>query len=464
MVFSKPIFLFGFLPIVLLLYYIAPRKFKNFVLLFMSLIFYAWGEPKLLLLMVFTIFVDYTAGLLINKYSNKPVTSKIIFVATLVINLALLGIFKYANFVIDSINSVVGGKFDLLEISLPIGISFYTFQALSYVIDVYKKVVPVEKNLLNFTTYVVLFPQLIAGPIVQYKTVANELSKRQETVGLLSEGIWRFAVGLAKKVIIANQIGAIWTEIHSTPELLTVGKAWIGALAFTFQIYFDFSGYSDMAIGLGKMFGFNFLENFNYPYISKSITEFWRRWHISLGTWFKEYVYIPMGGNRKGLIRQIFNILIVWMLTGLWHGASWNFVIWGLYFGLILVLEKAFLLKILQKTHAFFAHLYSLLLIIFGWVIFECGTTSEIIGFFKGMFGIGVSFWNEETTYILCNSLLIFILAAICSTQIGKSIKEKLSGKFKNDYWKCATVAILLLLSVMFLAGDSYNPFLYFRF
>ncbi len=464
MVFSKPIFLFGFLPIVLLLYYIAPRKFKNFVLLFMSLIFYAWGEPKLLLLMVFTIFVDYTAGLLINKYSNKPVTSKIIFVATLVINLALLGIFKYANFVIDSINSVVGGKFDLLEISLPIGISFYTFQALSYVIDVYKKVVPVEKNLLNFTTYVVLFPQLIAGPIVQYKTVANELSKRQETVGLFSEGIWRFAVGLAKKVIIANQIGAIWTEIHSTPELLTMGKAWIGALAFTFQIYFDFSGYSDMAIGLGKMFGFNFLENFNYPYISKSITEFWRRWHISLGTWFKEYVYIPMGGNRKGLIRQIFNILIVWMLTGLWHGASWNFVIWGLYFGLILVLEKAFLLKILQKTHAFFAHLYSLLLIIFGWVIFECGTTSEIICFFKGMFGIGVSLWNEETTYILCNSLLIFILAAICSTQIGKSIKEKLSGKFKNDYWKCATVAILLLLSVMFLAGDSYNPFLYFRF
>ena len=464
MVFSKPIFLFGFLPIVLLLYYIAPRKFKNFVLLFMSLIFYAWGEPKLLLLMVFTIFVDYTAGLLINKYSNKPVTSKIIFVATLVINLALLGIFKYANFVIDSINSVVGGKFDLLEISLPIGISFYTFQALSYVIDVYKKVVPVEKNLLNFTTYVVLFPQLIAGPIVQYKTVANELSKRQETVGLFSEGIWRFAVGLAKKVIIANQIGAIWTEIHSTPELLTAGKAWIGALAFTFQIYFDFSGYSDMAIGLGKMFGFNFLENFNYPYISKSITEFWRRWHISLGTWFKEYVYIPMGGNRKGLIRQIFNILIVWMLTGLWHGASWNFVIWGLYFGLILVLEKAFLLKILQKTHAFFAHLYSLLLIIFGWVIFECGTTSEIIGFFKGMFGIGVSLWNEETTYILCNSLLIFILAAICSTQIGKNIKEKLSGKFKNDYWKCATVAILLLLSVMFLAGDSYNPFLYFRF
>ena len=464
MVFSKPIFLFGFLPIVLLLYYIVPRKLKNFVLLFMSLIFYAWGEPKLLLLMVFTIFTDYTAGVLINKYSNKPVVAKIVFVATLVINLALLGVFKYANFVIESVNTIVAGEFDLLEISLPIGISFYTFQALSYVIDVYKKVVPVEKNLLNFTTYVVLFPQLIAGPIVQYKTVAKELSKRQESVELFSEGIWRFSVGLAKKVIIANQIGAIWTEFHGTPEFLTVGKAWIGAIAFTFQIYFDFSGYSDMAIGLGKMFGFNFLENFNYPYISKSITEFWRRWHISLGTWFKEYVYIPLGGNRKGLIRQIFNILIVWMLTGLWHGASWNFVIWGLYFGLILVLEKAFLLKILKKIPAFFAHLYSLLLIVFGWVIFECGTTNEIISFFKGMFGIGVSLWNKETTYILCNSSLIFVLAAICSTQIGKNIKEKLSRKFKNDYWKCVAVTILLLLSVMFLAGDSYNPFLYFRF
>ena len=464
MVFSKPIFLFGFLPIVLLLYYIAPRRLRNTVLFVASLIFYAWGEPKLVLLMIATIVVDYCAGLMIERFSEKKKASRAILVAALVINLGLLGIFKYANFMIESINALVGGNIGLLNIVLPIGISFYTFQSLSYVIDVYKKVVPVERNILNFATYVTLFPQLIAGPIVQYKTIADELSERQESFALFSEGIWRFAVGLGKKVIIANQIGSVWTEISGSPESLTVGKAWIGALAFTFQIYFDFSGYSDMAIGLGKMFGFNFLENFNYPYISKSITEFWRRWHISLGTWFKEYVYIPLGGNRKGLKRQIFNILVVWMLTGLWHGASWNFVVWGLYFGLILVLEKAFLLKIFAKIPAAFAHIYSILLIVFGWVIFECGSMGEIINYFRSMFGVGVSFWSNDTTYILCNTLLLFAVAAVCSTQLGKVVKAKLSVRFKNGYWECAIVAVLLLLSLVFLAGDSYNPFLYFRF
>lgn len=464
MVFSKPIFLFGFLPIVLLLYYIAPRRLRNTVLFAASLIFYAWGEPKLVLLMIATIVVDYCAGLMIERFSEKKKASRAILVAALVINLGLLGIFKYANFMIESINALVGGNIGLLNIVLPIGISFYTFQSLSYVIDVYKKVVPVERNILNFATYVTLFPQLIAGPIVQYKTIADELSERQESFALFSEGIWRFAVGLGKKVIIANQIGSVWTEISGSPESLTVGKAWIGALAFTFQIYFDFSGYSDMAIGLGKMFGFNFLENFNYPYISKSITEFWRRWHISLGTWFKEYVYIPLGGNRKGLKRQIFNILVVWMLTGLWHGASWNFVVWGLYFGLILVLEKAFLLKIFAKIPAAFAHIYSILLIVFGWVIFECGSMGEIINYFRSMFGVGVSFWSNDTTYILCNTLLLFAVAAVCSTQLGKVVKAKLSVRFKNGYWECAIVAVLLLLSLVFLAGDSYNPFLYFRF
>ena len=464
MVFSKPIFLFGFLPIVLLLYYIAPRRLRNTVLFAASLIFYAWGEPKLVLLMIATIVVDYCAGLMIERFSEKKKASRAILVAALVINLGLLGIFKYANFMIESINALVGGNIGLLNIVLPIGISFYTFQSLSYVIDVYKKVVPVERNILNFATYVTLFPQLIAGPIVQYKTIADELSERQESFALFSEGIWRFSVGLGKKVIIANQIGSVWTEISGSPESLTVGKAWIGALAFTFQIYFDFSGYSDMAIGLGKMFGFNFLENFNYPYISKSITEFWRRWHISLGTWFKEYVYIPLGGNRKGLKRQIFNILVVWMLTGLWHGASWNFVVWGLYFGLILVLEKAFLLKIFAKIPAAFAHIYSILLIVFGWVIFECGTMGEIINYFRSMFGVGVSFWSNDTTYILCNTLLLFAVAAVCSTHLGKVVKAKLSVRFKNGYWECAIVAVLLLLSLVFLAGDSYNPFLYFRF
>ena len=328
MVFSKPIFLFGFLPIVLILYYACPRRLKNTVLLIMSLIFYAWGEPRFVFLMLFTIIVDYIAGRLIAKFSDGSTrhAARTVLILAMVINLGLLCYFKYANFIIENLNVLLKGRIEPLNIALPIGISFYTFQTMSYVIDVYRKEIPAEKNILNFAAYVTLFPQLIAGPIVQYKTIADELSVRRETTELFAEGVWRFSVGLGKKVLLANQIGALWTEISGDPGSLTAGKAWIGALAFTFQIYFDFSGYSDMAIGLGKMFGFHFLENFDHPYVSKSITEFWRRWHISLGTWFREYVYIPLGGNRKGLARQIFNILVVWMLTGLWHGASWNFV------------------------------------------------------------------------------------------------------------------------------------------
>ena len=332
MVFSKPIFLFGFLPIVLILYYACPRRLKNTVLLIMSLIFYAWGEPRFVFLMLFTIIVDYIAGRLIAQFSDGGTrhAARTVLILAMVINLGLLCYFKYANFIIENLNVLLKGRIEPLNIALPIGISFYTFQTMSYVIDVYRKEIPAEKNILNFAAYVTLFPQLIAGPIVQYKTIADELSVRRETTELFAEGVWRFSVGLGKKVLLANQIGALWTEISGDPGSLTAGKAWIGALAFTFQIYFDFSGYSDMAIGLGKMFGFHFLENFEHPYVSKSITEFWRRWHISLGTWFREYVYIPLGGNRKGLARQIFNILVVWMLTGLWHGASWNFVLWGL--------------------------------------------------------------------------------------------------------------------------------------
>lgn len=460
MVFSKPIFLFGFLPIVLILYYACPRRLKNVALLLMSLIFYAWGEPKLVFLMIATILVDYTAGRLIAAFSENRNKAKTVLILAILVNLGFLCYFKYANFIIDNLNAVIGGRIDPLHVILPIGISFYTFQSMSYLVDVYRKDVPAERNVLNFAAYVALFPQLVAGPIVQYKTIANELSCRQETAALFAEGVWRFAVGLGKKVLLANQIGVLWTEISGDPGSLTAGKAWIGALAFTFQIYFDFSGYSDMAIGLGKMFGFNFLENFDHPYVSKSITEFWRRWHISLGTWFREYVYIPLGGNRKGLARQIFNILIVWMLTGLWHGASWNFVIWGLYFGVILAFEKLALLKVLKKIPAFFSHLYSLLLVIFGWVIFECGTLDEIGSYFKAMFGIGVSGWSGETTYILRNAILLLAVLAVCSTELGK----KLGARLKSGYWRCAGTAALLLLCVLFLAGDSYNPFLYFRF
>lgn len=463
MVFSKPIFLFAFLPAVLLLYYISPRRLKNTVLLGMSLIFYAWGEPKLVILMVITIVIDYFSGRVISKFIGKPdgrAAAKAALVVTVVINLGFLCYFKYANFIIDNLNAIAGGRIDPLHVLLPIGISFYTFQSMSYLIDVYRKDVPAERNILNFAAYVTLFPQLIAGPIVQYKTIADQLSGRRETVEQFADGVWRFSIGLAKKVLLANQIGALWTEISADPAGLTAGKAWIGALAYTFQIYFDFSGYSDMAIGLGKMFGFQFLENFDHPYVSKSITEFWRRWHISLGTWFREYVYIPLGGNRKGLARQICNILIVWMLTGLWHGASWNFVAWGLYFGIILALEKLFLLKFLRKIPAVFSHIYSLLLIVAGWVIFECGSLGEIGSYFKAMLGIGVPGWSGETTYALLNHLLLFVILAVCSTQLGKKISEKC----KSGYWKCAGTVALLLLSVLFLAGDSYNPFLYFRF
>ena len=463
MVFRKPIFLFGFLPIVLILYYACPKRLKNTVLLMMSLIFYAWGEPKFVFLMAATILIDYTAGRLIVKYSGvggKKNCSKIILLLAIIINLGFLCYFKYTNFIIENLNAIAGGQIAPLDIILPIGISFYTFQTMSYLIDVYRKEVPAEKNILNFATYVTLFPQLIAGPIVQYKTIADELSCRQETTALFAEGVWRFSVGLGKKVLLANQIGVLWTEISGNPGSLTAGKAWIGALAYTFQIYFDFSGYSDMAIGLGKMFGFNFAENFDHPYISKSITEFWRRWHISLGTWFREYVYIPLGGNRKGIARQILNILIVWMLTGLWHGASWNFVLWGLYFGVILVLEKVILLKFLKRIPAFFSHFYSLLLIVFGWVIFECGTPGEIGVYFKAMFGIGVRGWSGETTYTLFQYILLFAVLAICSTEFCK----KIGNRLKNGYWRCVGTAALLLLSVLFLAGDSYNPFLYFRF
>ncbi len=433
------------------------------MLLFMSLVFYAWGEPRLVLLMIATILIDYCAGRFIARYTATDETRKfarLILIFTVAVNLGFLFYFKYANFLIENLNALSNGKITPLNVVLPIGISFYTFQTMSYIIDVYRKEVPAERNLLNFAAYVTLFPQLIAGPIVQYKTVADELSKRNENAELFAEGVWRFAVGLGKKVLLANQIGALWSTVSGNPKGFTVGLAWMGAIAYTFQIYFDFSGYSDMAIGLGKMFGFHFLENFDHPYVSKSITEFWRRWHISLGTWFREYVYIPLGGNRRGLARQIFNILVVWMLTGLWHGASWNFVLWGLYFGLILALEKLFLLKLLQKIPAFFSHLYSLLLIVLGWVLFECGTLGEVGGYLKALVGIGVPAWSGETTYYLKNYLLLFAVLVICSTELCR----KLGGKMKSGYWKCAGAAALLLLSVMFLAGDSYNPFLYFRF
>ena len=384
-------------------------------------------------------------------------------------NIGLLLFFKYTDFFIINANNLFNTSFKILGLTLPIGISFYSFQTLSYVIDVYRGEVRSQKNFLNLATYVTLFPQLIAGPIVRYQTIEDQLNFRKESISQFSRGIKRFAIGLGKKVILANNIGALFAEISAASQSeLSVVSSWLGILAYTFQIYFDFSGYSDMAIGLGKMFGFDFLENFNYPYISRSITEFWRRWHISLSTWFRDYVYIPLGGNRKGIARQCLNIMIVWFLTGFWHGANWNFICWGLYFGVILLCEKLFLAKALKKTPAVIQHIYSLLLIIVGWGIFAYEDTADLIQNFKNLFGFGgLEFFNDKALFWLANYAVTFIVLIIASTPLFRKLGEKLTLKAPVLY-SCvlepAAVAVLLIVSTAYLASNSFNPFLYFRF
>ena len=368
MVFSSTVFLLVFLPLVAILYYVCPRKFRNAVLLVFSLLFYGWGEPKYIAIMLFSTVFDYCNGLGIEHFRRKEneKAAKAVMVVSCVGNLAILGFFKYTDFAIENINSLLGTGIGALGLALPIGISFYTFQTMSYTIDVYRGIVKTQHNIIDFGAYVTLFPQLIAGPIVQYKTIESDLSNRsRESWIQASRGLQRFVIGVGKKVLIANQVGALWEEI-SAMSAPTAATAWLGAIAFTFQIYFDFSGYSDMAIGLGHLFGFTFWENFEHPYESRSVTEFWRRWHISLSTWFREYVYIPLGGNRKGKGRQILNLAIVWFLTGLWHGASWNFVLWGVYYAVLLILEKTFLLKWLDKLPRFVGHLYTIFAFIMG--------------------------------------------------------------------------------------------------
>ena len=378
MLFSSLTFLFGFLPILLLGYYVVPsRKFKNCILLVFSLLFYAWGEPKYILLMLVTILISYIMGLLINKYDSKPKVKKLLLT---ILILAGLIFFKYTNFILENITRVTKADITFMDIILPIGISFYSFQILSYVIDLYNKKVEVQRNIFSLALYVSLFPQLIAGPIVRYETVEDELKNRKENLPDILSGFKRFIVGLSKKIIIANNMGLIADSIFVLNNS-NIGTLimWLGVLAYTLQIYFDFSGYSDMAIGLGKMFGFHFLENFNYPYIAKSITDFWRRWHISLSSWFRDYIYIPLGGNRVSKLKWIRNICVVWLLTGLWHGASWNFVLWGAYFAIILLIEKIFLLKFIEKSPKIIQWLYAIFLIMLGWVIFRCESMELII-------------------------------------------------------------------------------------
>ncbi|MBR1765363.1 MAG: MBOAT family protein [Ruminococcus sp.] len=470
MLFSSTTFLFFFLALVLGCYYIVPRFLKNAVLLVFSLVFYAWGEPVYVFLMMASIAVAYITGLLCDRerYKNKlPLVSMIL---AIVWNMGLLLFFKYTDFFINNANSFMHLNIKPLGLTLPIGISFYSFQTLSYVIDVYRGEVKPQKNLLNLATYVTLFPQLIAGPIVRYQTIEEQLGSRKESLSQFSRGVKRFAVGLGKKVILANNIGALFSAISEAPQAQqSVAASWMAIIAYTFQIYFDFSGYSDMAIGLGKMFGFDFLENFNYPYISDTITEFWRRWHISLSTWFRDYVYIPLGGNRKGKLRQCVNIMIVWFLTGFWHGANWNFMLWGVYFGVILLCEKLFLLKALKKLPAVLRHIYALLLIVIGWGIFAFDDTSALIQNFKNMFGLGgLPLWNG--TYDLqwlMQNLVLFGVLVIASTPLFKAIGRRITEKAPAVYGcvlEPLCVAGLLVISAAYLASNSFNPFLYFRF
>lgn len=464
MVFSSLVFMFAYLPITLLAYYLVPRQGRNIFLFIVNLIFYGWGEPKLVLLMVFNIFFNYIGGWLVDKYRADAKKKKLLLILTCVLDIAILAVFKYTGMITETLNMLPFLNIPELQISLPIGISFYTFQTMSYVIDVYRDDAPVSKNFINFGTYVALFPQLIAGPIVRYRDVAEQLVNRRETLEMFTKGVKLFMVGLAKKVIIANTMGTLTTNIFATTDENGVVGTWVGMIAYTFQIYFDFSGYSDMACGLGNMMGFEFLKNFNYPYIAKSITDFWRRWHISLSTWFKEYVYIPLGGNRKGVKRQILNLLIVWGLTGLWHGAAYNFVLWGLYYGLLLILEKFVLKKFLDRLPSFVQHIYTLFIIIIGWGLFYFTDVGQLGEFMVDLFNFGNGICGDQAFNLIMSNLPMLIIAAVASTPLATTLYTRF--EHTRFMWIPETLYCMgvLAVSTASLVNQSYNPFLYFRF
>ena len=471
MVFSSLLFLFRFLPIVLIAYYLLPKRCHNLVLFLASLVFYAWGEPIYVVLILFSTLVDYFAGRTVShcKAKGKKVGATAAVVLSAAVNLSLLGFFKYADFFLHIIHNLTGLAMPELNLALPIGISFYTFQTMSYTIDVYRGDAKVQKNLITFGAYVSLFPQLIAGPIIRFKDVAEQLDHRKDSLSLFSKGIVRFIIGLAKKVLIANQIGILWEEISAlSTENLTTVTAWLGILAFTLQIYFDFSGYSDMAIGLGAMFGFSFPENFNYPYESKSITEFWRRWHISLGTWFREYVYIPLGGNRMGWKRQLINLIIVWFLTGLWHGANMNFVLWGMYYGVLLIFEKFVLKSLLKKLPAILQHIYTMILVMIGWSLFSWQDMADAAGYIKTMFfRAGTGFVNQQALYFLFSNMGLLLIAMIGSwSWIQRMTKKYILPErtMRKEVVETLFIVLLFFACVAMLVNSSYNPFLYFRF
>ncbi len=466
MIFSSIPFLYYFLPVVLILYFLVPKTLKNPILLLSSLVFYGWGEPKYVFLMIATIVQGYVFGLLIERFSGRRLSKVFLGVS---VALSLLGLlyFKYCDFFIANFNRLTGLSLPLLRLALPIGISFYTFQILSYSVDVYRGEVKAQKNPLHLATYVALFPQLIAGPIVRYTDVAKQLTDRKHTVEKTFLGIRRFIIGLAKKILIANSLGELGEVFYASSEL-SVLYYWLFAISYMLQIYYDFSGYSDMAIGLGKLFGFEFMENFNFPFISKSITEFWRRWHISLGTWFRDYVYIPLGGNRVRPLRMLFNIFVVWFLTGFWHGAEWNFIIWGLYFFVLLMVEKFFLLKHLEK-HKVFSHIYLLFFVAVSFVIFAGGDLNQAFLNVGGLFGYGnIPFVSGEFFYQLRNYGVLLVIAGVGATPLPKIIKERVDRRFSSSviYYSIEVLCLiaLLLVATAYLADGSFNPFLYFRF
>ena len=467
MVFSSPLFLFFYLPAVLLVYYMTPLRWRNAVLLVFNLIFYGWGEPVYILIMFLSIAIDYTHGMLVEKAKRRgrdgraraAVCSSVLF------NLALLFFFKYWDFLAESLAAVGLDFMPRLGLSLPIGISFYTFQTMSYTIDVYRGDAPVQRSVISFGTFVTLFPQLIAGPIIQYKDLDAQLDHRDHTAEKFASGVQVFVVGMAKKVLLANNLGMLWDACKAVPAAgLTVLGAWLGVAAFSLQIYFDFSGYSDMAIGLGRMLGFEFKPNFDYPYISRSITEFWRRWHISLGTWFREYVYIPLGGNRVSRGRLCFNLLVVWGLTGIWHGASWNFLLWGLYFGVLLMLEKLFLKRWIDRWPACFRHAYTLLLVAVSWAIFALEDFGQLGAYLAVMFGLaGRSLTDGAFFYYLCSYLPVLVLACLASTPLARRLWHRAPARAVQAALPVLLLAGLLL-STAYLVDATYNPFLYFRF
>lgn len=467
MLFSSLTFLYAYLPIVLLLYYVCPKRYRNGCLFLVSLVFYGWGEPLYISIMLLSTLVDYVNGRMVHRYRDQRHIAKRFVICSVVFNIGMLAFFKYYEFIAINLQALFHMEIlPIFSIALPIGISFYSFQTMSYPIDVYRKDAPVQNNIIAFGTYVTMFPQLIAGPIVRYQDIAQQVNKRSYHIEQCYEGILRFVIGLAKKVLIANQIGLLWETISQVPigEVTTL-MSWLGVVAFALQLYFDFSAYSDMAIGLGKLLGFELPENFNYPYLSKSMSEFWRRWHMTLGTWFKQYVYIPLGGSKGSAGKTIRNLLIVWFLTGFWHGASWNFMLWGMYCGCLIIIEKYVLLRYLEKRRAWISHVYFLIVIFFGWLLFAFEDVAQGAAFAKIAIGLHEgTFLNERTLYLLCTNLPLLCMAMLAATPLIKRIALSYREKGIFPYLIPFVILGLFLICTASICADSYNPFLYFRF